>query len=323
MNGSVRAISTDQLPPKALVCFAEHYSDLGGEIRECHLLGGHGVNSTNYRVTSGDRPFHLKIIQDADEDLLGLRLRIWREASLAGVNVVPVLSGDDGELYHGLPDGSFLIVFEYCEGEVFKFAGDIMHVAREFARINGFLREKQEYIERSPKYRPISLEEVESIRSKLSGRTEFEVLVEGYLNEAAERHLTICKELMSACGRPRIQHIDYIPPNVIIDPEGSVKILDFDALTTAFPFQSVAFGAHRFSKGAREFHNFLNEYREVDSDLNGCEQKVIFSLARYEVMARVSFLLRGHYFENNHDWDRSMAQHMKSLEELDQLEHEL
>jgi Ser/Thr protein kinase RdoA (MazF antagonist) len=291
------------------------YAEEGAEISSVSELGGHGINSRNYRIEftgEGESPIHLKVIDDYDETLIE-KLRVFRRCHEGGVKVAQVVPARGGELFIE-EEGRLIVCFRYYEGSRYSNKREeAISAARELGRLNGFLSGVDAEIPRGPLYDPLDDSELREMEAACKRGSRFDKEVLKYLAGMDEIAGEVKGTIDSINEKACLENIDYHPDNVLFSKGSVIAILDFDSIYSVPGRYSVAFACDRFSTDVAAMIDFISAYREIDGDLTVKDIGKFPDYIIMEAMGRINYILRSYYLLSSDAWNFDFIKHTEII----------
>jgi len=197
----------------------EEYLDSSATDFTVHQLGGHGINSVNYKLDfpgTDYRPLHLKILYQWDNHLSD-KLSIFDRCRQAGVKTAQVVKTKKGEYF---VDGrDFVAVcFHYYDSQPYTGnSNERIAAAQELGKLNTVLSKFDITIPRSSLYNPLTEQEIGLIKQKCEGADEFRNMVSENLEWVSKFSKDLSLKLTAGNISYRLEHFDYHPDNVLIN----------------------------------------------------------------------------------------------------------
>ena len=293
----------------------EEYLDNSAADFTVHQLGGHGINSVNYKLDFPGmdyQPLHLKILHQWDNHLSD-KLSIFDRCRRAGVKTTRLVKTKNGEYF---VDGQDFVAvcFHYYGGQPYTGNSDErIAAAQELGKLNTVLSKFDITIPRSSLYNPLTEQEIGLIKQKCEGADEFRNMVSENLEWLSKCSKELSVKFTSGNNSRRLEHIDYHPDNVLINDGRVAAIVDFDSICSVSANQSVAFASDRFSGNAREMAEFIQAYLQTGPALRVEQIKRIPALIQWEALQRINYILRSSFFKDNSDWNGVFSRHINII----------
>jgi len=301
----------------------KHYLDESAGPARIERLDGHDINSLNYKVSferTGAESFHLKALRNYTEETF-VRIKFFHECCSKGVRVAPLIPTKRAELFIE-EDQCVFVCTRYYDDEGYTWRiEERQSAAHGLAQLNRILASQTASLPRNSLYTLLSAAELETIKKKIQPLSSFENLVAHNLDSLSELGARLREQSVCTPTGYRLEHIDYHPANLIFRGHQLDAILDFDSICEVPRYQSTAFACDRLSRNSDEALEFIRAYREIDADLSSQELLCFPDLVRAEALARISFILRTHFFSGASQWNFELSKHLAIIEKMDAMQH--
>ncbi len=299
-----------------------HYLENGDIISSIRNMGGHEINSINYKIVFSNRdkkPLHLKIIPGTCRSFSD-KLSIFFNCSSSGVKTARIVPTKTGK-YHVEHEQGIAVCFSYYEAEPYNATDkQKQSAARQLGKLNKVLSKINQIIPRSDLYKPLNEDEITRIKKSCKEGHEFEHTVLANLDMIQSLSPTLSEKFSSTRFLHRLEHCDFHPENIVFQEGNVAAILDFDSICSLPRNLSVAFACDRFSENSQEMIGFIKAYQKTDQTLGREEVKDIPDLIKWEALCRLNYILRTRFFEKNSNWNFDFEKHVNIINKAQRIE---
>jgi len=306
-----------------------------GRIKHMNIASGHSINSVNYIVDfdNGLRVICKHVKNLKDKDILGM-LRIVNFLSEKKVRVPNIVESDSGDLAVKCKQGiSYLLLFQNGD----SFDGSISEL-KDFAyNLAIFHKKLRRCTIPSPKFhlpkrKHLTKKELDSIfnilkrKRNLSDFDDYILKNFEFIKSCFDNYRLKNKKINKMHIITQCIHKDLHPGNVLFNNRKVMIILDTDSISRGERIRDVSFACFRFSQHKsknkeeikRKVKIFLREYM-AHNTLNKDETHNVKHYFIKECLNRISYILRGHYFDNQDEWDFDLKKHIDNIKMADEV----
>ncbi len=282
---------------------------------------GHEKNSKNFVISLSNRKsFVLK------ESVVNERIRkgieMLEKCFLSGIRVPETIRTKDGLLWVEINNRIYSL-YRFYEGKQFSGSAEqVCDAARHLALLHKFLKRQNIRIKPNPMYDFLDNNEIRNIESKIKN-AEFDLKVRRLLKDLHEFYENANKDVAGLKFPRQLIHGDFIPENTLFRNGELLVFFDFGSIYFSERIADVAFSCHRFARVMPDMEKcmkmFLDSY-STENHLYRKEIRAVPFFIKREVVRRINYILRSHFFENKKEWDFELDKHINILKEMENME---